>query len=303
MYQTIGALGWLGQRERVHALRERLELAGSAANAADPAYAGWVNIADWSIALMGDDLAMLVKSARDATSRFREAGDRLALGTALGCSGVSFASVGALPEAEATLREGLELAERIASERVRSSCLAMLSHVLLLEGRGSEALAAAEQVAGSKNFFNSSFATVVAALAELDAGRISDARTRLEPLLERVVVLPGQHAAALTALSLIELEAGNHSAALAAADRALELAERAGTFAYFRSAAWLVRVEARTRLGDRDGARNALRDASERLRKIAGALEPFGHAETFVSGLRHHACTFALAREQLGAGA
>jgi eukaryotic-like serine/threonine-protein kinase len=301
MYQTIGALGWLGQRERVEALRARLDLAQSSGKVSDPAFAGWVRIADWSIALMGDDVAALLGAAEDAAARFREAGDRLALGTALGCHGVALSSAGALDAAEAVLREGLELGERISSERVRSSCLVMLAHVWLVNGRSDEALAAALEVASTKNFFNSSFATIVAALAELRLQRTSEARARIQALLERVVVLPGQHGAALAALAQIELTAGDHNSAVAAAERALDLGDRAGTFTYFRSLARLVRAEALFSLGDGASAERALREARDRLRAVASLLEPYGYAESFVNGLPHHARTFELARLHLDA--
>jgi hypothetical protein len=118
--------------------------------------------------------------------------------------------------------------------------------------------------------------------------------------VQEAMLLPPAKAGALHALALLELRRGRPSEALARADEGA--AVRTMEWPSLESVARLTRAEALRALGRTEDSLTAIRDARDRILRIADALADEASRDRYLRNIKSNARTLALAKEWLGEG-
>lgn len=269
VYVAFMCLMWLGQLDRGRALLQRLPSVDPARDQA-PSFVGFALLAHGLGAMQLDGrLGPLLGGARRALELFRECDAKKGLAMCHMLSSFGLGQAGACEEALVHLEAFKEL--------VRDSPALMHTYcgwrpVLLLRlGQIDAALAAAGPYLGSADPVIACRAQVVVAEIEVVREDNEEALTVLRSLATPAgLARPADvRSVALAALAEAELARGRAEDALAAANGGIDVSQ----FPYVTSRLYLSRFDALEALGRADEASAALREATERIHRIAAEIE------------------------------
>lgn len=296
--------GWRSQAETLLARAERINHPSGAASAdqdqASPIALGWLHhTRSWEAHYQRDPMAA-VQHEEAAVRCFELTGDRrnvchIRVGLAH-----AYVELGAYGLGERTLRDVLEMAERMALDRICLSANHCLTLALLRLGRLTEAHAAAmaslkgfaltgnrRMHAGTRNYL----AQILCRTGDLD-GAVVEAKTAADMA---AAASPEDHAHALATLASVELARGRVAEALEAARKAAELLDELGAIEEGESSVRLTYAEALDAAGHHEEARAAIGAAREHLLARAGRIGDPEWRRTFLSAEEHQR-TLAIAR-------
>jgi hypothetical protein len=261
----------------------------------DPIARAWIEIArSYVQARVSHELGAAVRAVRAALAFVREtpgaAAERVQDHARFWLA-VVLAELGDFRRAEPALREEIERIDRSVPHRADTARI-HLAFLLAATGRSAEGRELLRPRLGVENAHSRT--GMYAAMAEIEwvVGRPDDAERWAKLTLET----PGlslQHCCALATLARTALAHGRHEDALELVQRGMALGTRSF---WMETQLRTVRAEALDALGQRDAARLAIRDARERVLRIASTLD---EAEVREGFLANHARTLALARDWL----
>ncbi len=154
----------------------------------------------------------------------------------------------------------------------------------------------AEPLLDSPNLLIANGARASIAEALLRGGRLDDAERHARQVLAIATLLPPLQIHALSVLARIELQRQRPEQSLELVEQALVLQDSAGSWPLEISILKLTRAEALKLLGRDELAVSALREAAERVLKIAETLRPGSERQSYVEAVDEHRRTLALAR-------
>jgi eukaryotic-like serine/threonine-protein kinase len=296
--RVAGQLLFAAQTERADALLAQMQAVPETIVADDPSARAWLREARSFRAHFAGDIAAALALLEDAVSSFESAGHLR--DAALGRVNLAYLhlEVGAYADAEADLREALSGAERMGLKNVSAAARQNLALALAHQGRLDEARRLAEET--SVEFHShgdlrmEAASRVYLATIRLIAG---DGDGAAEAALEAAEIAPSARAHALATAAMGRLEAGRTAEALEAAREARDLLERAGAVDEGEARIRLAWAEALAASGEKDAAREAIREARARLEERASRLSNAATRASFLERVRDHARTLALARE------
>jgi tetratricopeptide (TPR) repeat protein len=287
---------------KVALARSIVERAQASANAteSDPAFVLRLNIASAYVELVRDvGFGEGLRKLEETVTLAERLGD--ALGLALGSSQVVLysAEIGDLVRAEQVTRESAAF-----SDRLRSTLYTGWDRYYLARGklstRSPEAAIALIEPLLENKFSNIGRLDRVHALL---AYALVEIGSDLERAVEQANIaiksgLPGALSMAFSALARIELARGSP-------DRAIEFVEHGFAAAHAslpleKAFLHLLRAEALHALGKPDQARIAIRDARDRVLRMAATLADPASRARYLSDIDANVRTLALAREWLG---
>jgi tetratricopeptide (TPR) repeat protein len=214
-------------------------------------------------------------------------------------SNAAFACVeaGALPEAEAVLRELLPLAQRLGAPNIVASTRHNLGWVLAQRGALDEAIALEREAIvtlraqGDRRLEGSARAYLAHALAE--RGELEAAAAEGEHAVSLLESVPPLRAGALAALALVRLRQERAAEARALARQALAILEELGGLESGESLVRLAAVLTLEAVGEREEARAALAAARRRVIERADRIQ--GEWRRSFLAMRENARTLELA--------
>ena len=301
---NLFAGGWRPQAETLLARAERIHPPSGAASAdqerANPIALGWIHHArSWRAHYLREPMAA-VQHEEAAVRCFELTGDRrnvchIRVGLAQ-----AYNELGAHGRAEETLRDVLEMAERMALDRICLSANHSLTLALSRLGKLTEAHAAAmvslkgftltgnrRMHAGTRNYL----AQILRCTGDLDGAAI-EANASADMA---AAASPEDHAHALATLASVELARGRVAAALEAARKAIELLDKLGAIEEGESSVRLTYAEALDAAGHHEEARAAIGAAREHLLARAKRIGDAEWRRTFLSAEENQR-TLAIAR-------
>jgi hypothetical protein len=252
--------------------------------------------------MLGRDPRENLRLAQLAATAFAEAGDRRNLAHAKSYVGLAEAELGDLAAGEQTLRQALELTQRLG-ERLQAACASVYLATVLLRTRQpaaiDEALTLARTVAEEPNgnFFFAGIGYIAWARALLLRGEA----TAAEPLVRRACamlsILPTVQQSAVATLVDVLLATDRAAEAQTLCESLLPHAEQHG--GYGELGVRLAAVRSRFATGDSDGGRATLQRSLAQLELWAEASGEPAARERFLQGVEEAVELRRLAAEWL----
>jgi serine/threonine protein kinase len=243
---------------------------------------------------LGPSFDLLLEGRRLA----ERSGFELAQVVALFQEGLRFGTVGDCDRAEMSHRALVTLCEPRRIGFYPDLSALYLASNRLAAGRGHELSSLLSGQTDQQNPVFTSFARGLRANALLQVGKLSAAKAEATATLEEGLVFVDATVAALLTLALAELQSGHGGEALAFAERGLQ----SPFFAATGSGLYLARAEALHALGRGDESVDAIREARDRIHRIATSLSDHeALRDSFLTNIVYNARTLELARQWLGA--
>jgi tetratricopeptide (TPR) repeat protein len=243
----------------------------------NPGVLAWLCEAQAVLAGATDDPVGRIELAESAALRFEEAGDlrnACLQRVSLGFAQVEF---GAHREAERSLREALDVAQRLALSNSVPLAQAHLARALGLSGRAAEGIelenAAIAAFDRQGNLRLAGISRVYLARLHQAAGDLAAAETEARRAVGILVSAPPLRRSALAALALILIERGEHIEAVSCAEQAAQGLEGDTQLPVGESLVRVALIEAYMAVGRGPEARAALDVAKARLEGLAEAIE------------------------------
>lgn len=208
----------------------------------------------------------------------------------------AYAETGCLDRAEATASELRSLAVAGGMRFYIDRSAAFLGSAKINAGRISEAKEQLLPLMEQQDRFLAAAARARIAHALIGAGEFESATTYAETALESGSDFPSTQAAAFGALALIQLRRGQPADALSVVEQGLAAGARA-MFARDGSILHLARAEALYELGRRDDALTAIHEAVRRIQRISADIVDAELRQSYVADVLSNARTFDLAKE------
>ncbi|MGE0790514.1 MAG: serine/threonine-protein kinase PknK [Sandaracinaceae bacterium] len=235
------------------------------------------------------DLGKRKAALEDAIAGFRETGDLRRAATSECNLADTYNRVGAYEEAEAALRKAIDSCQRVGNRVVEGYALANLGYALAGQGRIAEAHAAFDAALGLAEQLSRPRLGLAARLyrARADLGvqlafeLADDARQIAEDAAAQS--LPALQASALALASRAALLGDDEVAALADAERAMQLRDEIGTMEEDEAEIFLALAEALARSGQAERAREIVARGASRLEFLAGRIEDADWRAKFLS--------------------
>jgi tetratricopeptide (TPR) repeat protein len=288
-----------GRVETASRLMDAAEAAG--ASSASPRARAWLHMLRGVDGLFRGDLGAYIVHERGAKEAFEEAGaQRRAANEAVNV-GFALMELGAWDEAERTLREAMEWAERLGLTDLVAVASQNLGRALGHLGEVEEAArleqAAAEAFAERGDLRMEGGSRVYLAAILLDAGRFDEAADEARRAGERLAGVATLAPWAEATLARALLARGSTEEALARARAALTTLEEVGQLEAGEAVVRLTFAEALLASGDATGAARAAAGAAQRLRVRADKIADAALRESFLARVPENARTLALAAE------
>jgi len=293
--RTSAQLVLAGKAELAEALLRRLDECERTSPPGDPARVAWIAHARSVRALFQGDLGSYVQLKEAAVRGFERAGDRRDACAQRAKLGYALRELGACEEAERALRRAIEEADRLRIHQVATQAKHNLGLTLAHLGRLDEARAveaeaiAAFRVQGDRRLEAASHVYLAMILVRL-GDHESAAREATEGAALVAAGTPAQ-AHALTVLAHVRLAQGRPREALSSASEAMSLLGRLGGMDEGETLLRLVHVEALEAAGQAEAAREALRQARQRLLDRVARIQDPRFRQTFLGGLPENART------------
>jgi tetratricopeptide (TPR) repeat protein len=243
----------------------------------NPGVLAWLCEAQAVLAGATDDPVGRIELAESAALRFEEAGDlrnACLQRVSLGFAQVEF---GAHREAERSLREALDVAQRLALSNSIPLAQAHLARALGLSGRAAEGIelenAAVATFDRQGNLRLAGISRVYLARLHQAAGDLVTAEAEARRAVGILVSAPPLRRSALAALALILVQRGEHAEAVSLAEQAAQGLEVDVQLPVGESLVRLALIEAYLAVGRETEGHAALALAKSRLLRLAEAIE------------------------------
>jgi tetratricopeptide (TPR) repeat protein len=211
---------------------------------------------------------------------------------------LGFGTAGDCDRAEMSHRALVTLCERLRLGILPDVSALYLAANILAAGRGHEVSSLLSGQTNQQNPVLASLARGLRANALLQVGELPAAKAEATATLEEGLVFVDATVAALLTLAMAELQSGHGEEALAFAERGLQ----SPFYPTTGSGLYLARAEALHALGRSDEAANAIREARDRIHRLANSLSDHdGMGDSFLTNIVYNARTLELARQWLGA--
>jgi hypothetical protein len=298
VYCICHGLVLMGRRDLAWSFLERAETAGRGTIDPDPVFVlrvratrGWLHLESAEIGKALDDLSQ----ARALADRAGDAWGRVVAGTH---SVRALAEIGAVELAEAEARDVLAFCKPIGHLTSVDWSVFYLAGARLHARRGGEAVAALRTLLDRRDPMLVAYARGLLTLALVIAGEAQAGRDEAAAVLDKEAYFPQVRAAALAALALTAWKEGRSDETLSFAQQGLSIGRGDR---WVRSILHLARAEALHALGKLDEATVAIREARERVLRVAGTLDDATLRASYVGRTEANARTLELAAQWLGA--
>jgi len=289
-----------GKNQIGEALLDEIERTGSEVQRREPAVAARVLGARAWCAIMAGDTGRYLELEEATASSYERAGDHRNACLARVNAGYASLELGAYAEAERTLRDALDAAERMGLSSVVATARQNLGMALARQGSLDEARAVelqALEVFETQGHARMQVNTRVAlSLIGALAGDPRFAAREAQTAVEAARALPALRAHGLAALARALLDLGRSDEALTAATQAMEILGSLDGIEEGESLIRLSHAEALEATGHRAEARAAFVAAAERLRVRAAKLTDPGWRKGFLERVPDNARTLERAR-------
>lgn len=281
----------------------RIEEAMMLVPGADPSVTARVHYTEATRALVAGDLGSYMHLSELAAEEFEQAGILRSVNVQRRNVGIALVQLGKYEEAERTFRLLLEEAARmhigtLGAEIEHWLGVALARQGNLAEARRVEELSVAHAEAHGARWIEGRARTSLGSIL-LASGLPEEGEREAERAIEVSPNSPAVRALALAALAEIRLERGAAEDARARAADAIDLLGKVGGVEEGEALARLVYAEALDALGRRDDARNAIRDARDRLLERASRIVDEALRESMLTRVPTHARTLSLATQWL----
>jgi tetratricopeptide (TPR) repeat protein len=292
LYCVCVALVSMGQDELADAFVLRAEAAEQQASDLDPRYVLYLRVARGHLRSAKGQMGQALESLAEAREVAESTNDfgRAAAGLH---SLQLFIELGQTARVEAIQRELSQLWKSTGLGLYAGWSTYMSAWSELNAQRPSDAVRALRSLL-DRDAFMAPTARAWLAHALVATGELDDAEREARTSLDAAAMLPAARSTASVALALVNLMRGRPAEALAF----IESAPDAG-WPSNRSTRGLARAEALHAVGRTDDARRAIRDARDRILRIAAGLEDAALQHSFTTIIAANARTLALAREWL----
>jgi hypothetical protein len=283
-----------GQRDMAESFVERLQALARTRAARDPAFDGWCELTNAYHFMRSDDPGAALCCVRRAVACFEVLCDD--------ASRMMAQHNDAMVRMELEQPEPAAKAARVMTENkerlgVVGSWGAMFSAWATVQaGQHAEAIELARPLLGGPDALLAENARCAIAEAELELG-LSSAEATARQILAGPFI-PDTHANALGVLARIELREQRWQTAAQVAAKGIAV-QKDGVAPRAMSILKLVLAEALLGSGDLEGGRAALRDARDRILRIAGTLDESSERAAYLERVRTHVRTMELARAWL----
>jgi eukaryotic-like serine/threonine-protein kinase len=292
-------LACANQVDAAHAVLARAEGVGAGAQDADLVFDMWIQMAR-SVLLLGNaEFGRAIANLSEARALADRTG--AASGRALASMYQVFvlSQAGAIDRAEAATAELVSFCEPVGRHFETDWARFFLAWARVASGRvGAENIAELRALLDRRDHLLVTGARSVLSQALLTVADVEGA-SREATLAMESAVLAWSQATALRSRALVELRLGRLESALALADKGLAVAAAANQ-PTTGSTLRLARAEALHALGRTAQAEGAIREARDRILRIAGALDDAELRSSYVSNIVANARTLELARTWLG---
>jgi tetratricopeptide (TPR) repeat protein len=270
--RVVLAFIYVGQPDMAKTFLCRLETAAALETAPEPSLVGWLQMARLYAAYHGkrEDLAEAVRNARGAIAIFEDIKDSMALASARFWQSGPEGMLGRYGELRRILADGLARAEQCGNSFLVPQFGVVLGWADVLSGRPADAVERLTPLTNHASPSVKAGSAVALARALLLMGDTNAAETAADAAVQATQGMIPFESIAHATLASVLLARGRANESLAAADRALAFPVIHGIF--FDNVS-LVRSEALAAIGRTEDARGVLREARDRLLRIAATLE------------------------------
>jgi tetratricopeptide (TPR) repeat protein len=299
VYAGCLGLAMMGHREAARSVLARAEALETGESKSDPVFVTALRLTRAALDIANADLGSAVACLSEARILADLTGD------ALGHVHVVLHAVGAMTEAgsferaESAYRELLSIATPLGSSQFSNLGALSLAQSKLDSKNADESVAALRVLLDQLDPMWATFARGMLGHALFATGDMDGAVREATMALEDAAMFPGAQATALGCLALVALRRGQPDA-LTLADRGLDAVRQMGS-PRDGSILRLARAEALSSLGRADEARAALREARDRVLRIAATLEADPDLRrSYLTNIGANARTLDLAAQWLG---
>jgi hypothetical protein len=314
VHQTCVGLTSMGQFEVAQSFLERAEAMVQGASDPDPVFVlrlrtarAWIHLTSGE---PGRTLAVL-SAARHWVDRSGDSWGQAALAT---FSVWALAEVGSCERAEAAAREVRALSETGQPLRAQGNAVEMLAPwsywidygafglacAMVLTDRASDAVAPLQKLLDGPFQSLASRARALLAHALVAIDDLDGGLREATAAMEGNAISPSTRVLAFAALARLELRHRRPTEALASVERGLDASASGWRFSATTSMLQLARAEAFHMLGRREVAYPAIREARDRILRVADTVEDPKLRHSYLTNIEANARTLRLAKEWLG---
>jgi hypothetical protein len=291
-------LGTMGRVEVARQFVARAESIGTG-TASDPVFVCRLHTARAYVQLLEGNLGSSLESLSRARFQAERTADAFSRGLADAFCVLAHKETGRCDLAETVAREWLAFRKPTGPDMFSDWVVVFLASARLNDGRPADVIAALLPVLDRHDVFLVACARGILSQALLATGDLEGAVREAEASVQHGAVYPLAAAIGLGASALVELRRDQPEAALAVAERGIQAAAAVNR-PCDASLLHLARAEALHALGRTDDAREAVRDARERIAKVAATIDDADLRTSFLTKVPPHARTLQLARAWLG---
>jgi hypothetical protein len=248
------------------------------------------------------DVGQALPHAERALSLFAEARDELAQSIAYYTKGWSQIAICDLAAAERTCEQSLAHARRIRFNFAEGSTRLYLGLSRILSGREQAGVDTLQPLLVDADSLNGFQARIFISMALFRQGRLFEAQASAAQAVNSSDLFPTIQTVALAVLGRIELGQERYGEAAEHARRAAEMGEKYGIECLVAPMLRLTLAEAAEALGERERARDEVRDARDHLLRQADSLHPPARRDLYLKNAMEAERTLELARRWLGEG-
>lgn len=295
MYLLSMTLVFFSQREMAERFLAQFEGVAAKAEEPDIALEGWLRLSQFYVnTFLRFEIAAGLPAAREAVERFEAIGDTVGRHAAMIALGAGLGEIGAVERAEPLLREVLRDHRSRHARDWAGTYLCLTYHIA---GRSSDPLLElATELTRSRDRTIAACAMVFIARSECGRGRHEEAERLAETALREVSEASAASVFAMATMAEIAMARERWGDALSLVEKMLE---RDVAYLHVDTHLRWIRAAAFHAMGKREEARAAIRDARERILRVAEALESSDRS-SFLSQTKAACRTMACAREWLG---
>jgi len=287
----------VGQVQSARTLLERAEATQAGRIDTDPVFVMWLCMGHACVRLVEDDLGGALEFLSEARSLAERTSSIDGRAMAAGFLIQSLFETGNVERVEALARETFSHFEVTDVRILLDWTTIFLALTRAGAGRIAEAAAPLRAFLDKPNHRMATAARTCLSRLLLETGEL-EAAARESAAATAGALFPAGQAGAFAAQSIVELRLGRPESALVLAERGLEAAART-SYPNIGSSLRLARAEALYALGQRDAAHAAIREAADRILRIAATLQDPALRASYLTDVPSNARTRELCREWL----
>jgi len=295
-YCTSTALSRVGDRDLAQSFLDRAEAAGTAAPEPDPIFVLWLHTTRGYLELTNGDLDPALRSFAQARTLSERTGHIVGRAIATHHSLQAMVQAGNHERARALTDELVLICKPLGMSYLVDYSTYSQARLALMAHRAPFAIGLLESLLDRQDITIATRARAYLAHALYAKGELDMALQQAKVAMEQGSMFPDVQAIALGAMALLALRRARPTEALDWADRGLEVSAYATEGSILR----LARAEALHALGRAPEAHAALREALDRIHRIAATFDDPTLRASYLSNIDANARTVRLAHDWLG---